>query len=82
MPVAVTIDIPGGNEQFYEQMIVKLFPGGKLPEGWLVHLAGPTESGWRVINVVPSQEHLRFRTLALRQPLGAGTGRQDDGPAR
>jgi hypothetical protein len=51
MPVAVTIDIPGGNEQFYEQMVAKLFPDGKLPEGWLVHLAGPTESGWRVVNV-------------------------------
>jgi hypothetical protein len=45
MAIAVTIDIPGGNEQFYEQMVAKLFPYGELPEGWLVHLAGPTESG-------------------------------------
>src|ERR1700683_1559308 len=58
MAVAVTIDIPGGNEQFYEQMVAKLFPDGKLPEGWLVHLAGPTESGWRGGNVVPSQEQV------------------------
>jgi hypothetical protein len=69
MPVAVTIDIPGGNEQFYEQMVAKLFPDGKLPEGWLVHLAGPTESGWRVINVVPSQE--QFEVFAREQLIPA-----------
>ena len=46
MPVAVTIDIPGGNEQFYEQMVAKLFLDGKLPEGWLVHLpARPRAAG-------------------------------------
>jgi hypothetical protein len=57
MAVAVIVDIPGGNEQVYEQLIAKLFPPGKLPEGWLVHLAGPTADGWRIVNVVPSQEH-------------------------
>jgi hypothetical protein len=69
MPVAVTIDIPGGNEQFYEQMVAKLFPDGKLPEGWLVHLAGPTDSGWRVVNVVPSQE--QFEVFAREQLIPA-----------
>jgi hypothetical protein len=57
MAVAVIVDIPGGNEQVYEQLTAKLFPPGKLPEGWLVHLAGPTADGWRIVNVVPSQEH-------------------------
>ncbi len=38
MAVAVIVDIPGGNEQLYEQMIAKLFPEGKLPESWLIHL--------------------------------------------
>ena len=42
---------------------------GKLPEGWLMHLAGPTESGWRVINVVPSQE--QFEVFAREQLIPA-----------
>ena len=43
MPVAVTIDIPGGNEQFYEQMVAKLFPDGKPPRaGWCIWPARPT----------------------------------------
>jgi hypothetical protein len=32
------------------------------PEGWQVHLAGPTAAGRRIINVVPSQE--RFEAFA------------------
>jgi hypothetical protein len=69
MAVAVIIDIPGGNEQLYEQMIAKLFPGGKLPDGWQVHIAGPSEHGWRVINVVPSQE--QFEAFARGQLIPA-----------
>ena len=65
MAVAVIIDIPGGNEQ----MIAKLFPEGKLPDGWQVHIAGPSENGWRVINVVPSQE--QFEAFA-RELVGNG----------
>jgi hypothetical protein len=69
MAVAVTIDIPGGNEQLYEQMIAKLFHEGKLPDGWQVHIAGPSENGWRVINVVPSQE--QFEVFAREQLIPA-----------
>ena len=54
--VAVTIDVPHGNQQFYNQIVPTLFPGGELPEGWQMHVAGPSENGWRIVNVVPSQE--------------------------
>jgi hypothetical protein len=30
-----------------------IFPHGNPPDGWLLHVAGPTEGGWRVNNVVP-----------------------------
>ena len=63
----VIIDVPGGNVQFYDQIAPKLFPEGKLPKGWQVHIAGPTESGWRIVNVVPSQE--QFEAFA-RDQLG------------
>jgi hypothetical protein len=66
MAVAVIVDIPGGNQRIYEQLTAKLFQDGKLPEGWQVHLAGPTADGWRIINVVPSEEH--FEAFA-RQKL-------------
>jgi hypothetical protein len=69
MAIAVIIDIPGGTEQLYEQIIARLFPDGKLPEGWLVHLAGPTDTGWRIVNVVPSQE--QFETFAREQLVPA-----------
>ena len=38
MAVAVTVDIPGGNQQVYEQLTGRLFQDGKLPEGWQIHL--------------------------------------------
>jgi hypothetical protein len=62
MAVAVIIDLPNGNEQRYEQVSATIFPDGQLPEGWQVHIAGPIEGGWRVVNVVPSQEE--FETFA------------------
>jgi hypothetical protein len=64
---AVIVDIPRGNQEFYDQIIPALFPDGKLPEGWQVHIAGPTETGWRIVNVVPSQEE--FETFS-RERLG------------
>lgn len=41
MAVAVTVDIPGGNQQNYQQLAAKLFQDGKLPKGWQIHPAGP-----------------------------------------
>jgi hypothetical protein len=68
--VAVIVDVPGGNEQFYGQIAANLFPDGELPDGWLVHTAGATESGWRIVNVVPSQEQFKaFARERLRTAL-------------
>ena len=50
---------------------------GKLPEGWALHVAGPTENGWRVVNVVQSQE--QFETFA-RERLIPTTQRVGDPP--
>src|SRR5882762_11700179 len=77
MAVMVTIDIPGGTKQQYEQVIGAIFPGGKLAEGILVHLAGPTENGWRVVNVVRSQE--QFEEFA-REKLVPATQDVGDAP--
>jgi len=77
MAVLVTIDIPGGTKQQYEQVIGTVFPEGRLPEGILMHLAGPTENGWRVVNVVRSQE--QFEEFA-REKLAPATHEVGDAP--
>ena len=48
MSVAVIMDLPNGNQQRYEQVIATVFPEDKLPEGWQVHLPGPSRvaGGW------------------------------------
>jgi hypothetical protein len=78
MAVAVIIDIPGGTEQQYERIIARVFPEGQLPEGWLLHIAGPTDSGWRVVNVVPSQE--QFEAFAREELIPAMQQVRDPAP--
>jgi hypothetical protein len=78
MAVAVTIDIPTGTQEKYENVVADLYPGGKLPEGWLLHMAGPIEGGWRVVNVVPSQEE--FEVFAREQLIPATQGVGDPPP--
>jgi hypothetical protein len=75
MPVVVQVDVAGGTEQQYDEIAAAIFPGGKLPEGWQLHLAGPVPTGWRVINVVPSQE--QFESFS-RDQLGPAAQRAGD----
>ena len=76
MAVVVVNEIEGGSQELYDQVNPKIMPTGQLPEGCQVHIAGPTEKGWRVITVWDSDEQFQqFRdgTLvpALRES-GAG----------
>ena len=73
--VAVIIDIHEGNEEIYERLVPGLFPDGMLPEGWMVHIAGPIEDGWRIVNVVPSQE--QFEAFA-REKLNPATAKEGE----
>jgi hypothetical protein len=74
MAVAVIIDIPEGTAEKYEHVIASLYPDDKLPDGWQLHLAGPIEGGWRIVNVVPSQEGFeefaRDRLIPATQQVG------------
>ena len=73
MAVAVIIDVPNGNQQFYDQIVPALFSNGRLPEGWQLHIAGPTETGWRIVNVVPSQQEFEeFARAAGPSPATTG----------
>lgn len=77
MAVVVVAEIEGGNQDFYEQVSEKALPGGELPDGGKVHIAGPIEGGWRVITVWDSEEQFqRFRDEKLIPAL-AETGQAD-----
>ena len=57
MAIAQLMEIPGGTKEQYEQMIQELgLTGSQLAPGQLIHIAGPVEGGWQVVNVWESQE--------------------------
>jgi hypothetical protein len=59
---------PGGTREQYENMLEVVHPdaGKELPEGQLLHLAGPTGDGWLVMAVHESRESWeRFRDDTL-----------------
>jgi hypothetical protein len=64
--VVIVNEIEGGSQDFYEQVNPKVMPGGQLPDGCRVHIAGPVEKGWRVITVWDSDEQFQqFRDQQL-----------------
>lgn len=54
MPITFILDAPGMTQEQYERAHREL--GNPLEQGALVHIAGPMEGGWRVVEVWPSQE--------------------------
>lgn len=76
MAVVVVNEIQGGSQELYEKVNEKAMPGGKLPDGGQVHIAGPIEGGWRVITVWDSEDHFnKFREETLLPALKeAGEG--------
>ncbi|MFE0640926.1 hypothetical protein [Streptomyces sp. NPDC058877] len=59
MAVIVTVEIPGGTQEQYEETTRQIqdaewFP----PEGFFAHAAGPDGSGgWRMVDFFASEEH-------------------------
>jgi hypothetical protein len=52
-------DVPGATREQYDEVISKL----GTPEEAHVHIAGPTENGWNVIEVWDSEEQIdRYMT--------------------
>src|SRR6266536_1173595 len=54
MPIAFILDTPGMTQEQYEIAHRQL--GHPFEPGALVHIAGPMERGWRIVEVWPSQE--------------------------
>ncbi len=74
MAIAAIIETPGGTKEKYEQVIKELgLSGSQLAPGQLVHVAGPVDGGWQVVNVWESQEaadKFREKLAAAQQKAG------------
>jgi hypothetical protein len=69
MAIGIVIEILGGTQEQYDQVMEKLQLGGKLPPGALFHAAGPVEGGWRAIDVWESQEAFDHFVQDRLQPV-------------
>src|SRR3954454_2156548 len=50
MAKAYIMDFAGGTAEQYDGVIEAMDLGGRMPPGGLFHYAGPTPTGWRVID--------------------------------
>ena len=69
MAVVIVNEIEGGSQELYDQVNPKVMPGGRLPDGCQLHIAGPVANGWRVITVWDSDE--RFQQFRDEQLIPA-----------
>jgi hypothetical protein len=82
MAVVIVNEIEGGSQDFYEQINPKVMPGGQLPDGCQLHIAGPVENGWRVITVWDSDEQFQqFRNEKLIPAMREGGGEDRIAPS-
>ena len=75
MAAVVVNETEGGSQETYDQVISKVMEGGNLPDGCHAHIAGPSETGWRVITVWDSEERFQqFRDEKLIPALREAGG--------
>ena len=74
MAVALVMDFPGGTRDDYESVIAKMELGGRMAPGGLFHAAGPTDDGWRVVDVWESMEQFQRFAEQRIMPLTAAQG--------
>ena len=74
MAFGIIHHVPGGTKEQYETSLGAVHPSdGSLPEGQIVHAAGPSGDGWTVIAVHESKESWeKFRDSILMPRLQAG----------
>lgn len=70
MAIALLFEGSGVTQAQYDQVRNEVAPGNRVPPGLLYHVAGPTENGFRVVEVWESQEAVdRFFQEKLGQAL-------------
>lgn len=76
MSFGVLQEMPEVSEAEYRQVEKHLGPD--RPPGLLAHVAGPTEDGWRIINIWQDEDAFR-RFQSERLIRAAGLAAQEDG---
>jgi hypothetical protein len=56
MAIGLLLEFSGAGQEHYDAVMEELNLGGRMPTGGIFHAAGPTEGGWRVVDVWESQE--------------------------
>ena len=80
MAIGFIFNNPGQTQEQYDAAVEQLNLEESLPEGWIFHAAGPTEDGWRVVEVWESQEAVDAyyqRLGPALQNLGVSLGQTD-----
>ena len=74
MAYAVIHKLAGGTQAQYEASVAAVHPSdGSLPDGQVLHLAGPSADGWTIVAVHDSQQSWEsFRDGTLTPRLQAG----------
>jgi len=74
MSFGVTHHFAGGTKEQYEASVAAVHPSdGSLPEGQILHIAGPSGDGWLIVAIHESKESWeRFRDEDLGPRMAAG----------
>ena len=77
-PFGVVHFFPGGTKDQYEASIAAVHPGdGRLPDGQIFHVGGPSAGGWTIMAVHDTKESwelFRDTTLLPRMQRGIEGG--------
>jgi len=66
MAVVIVNNMQGADQSVYDEVSPRVMPDSRLPDGCQLHIAGPTDDGWRVITVWDSEEQFQaFRDQKL-----------------
>jgi hypothetical protein len=86
MAIGVLFEAAGFTQSLYDEVLQKLNPGSSFKnladwpsKGLLMHVAGPTEKGWRVVDVWESEADL-MKFAAVLMPLLKAVGFPDISP--
>ena len=74
MAIGVLIEAAGFSQAQYDEAAKVVMPGGHLPAGCLFHVSGPTEDGWRVVDMWESPEAFEKFAHEIMAPALANTG--------
>ena len=75
MAVGVLMEFAGGDNAAYDRVIERMgLTDGRTPAGALYHVAGETESGFRVVDVWESAEQFQKFAEEQIEPMAGAEG--------